>query len=685
MISKKQPGSKTLPSKQLLDILCGERDKSIHVIENIIQRDFVWTFACMETLWNDVNECIRINISEGKNGLFSSKVFNSANMVAGNIEYSTIDKCNQNSLKELSGGIYKSIVDGSQRNRITMFMAFAFMYEIAKVNQIDYMDLSSFKSSNGEFKLIEIGSNLLSDFYNKIETTKVSEIAKDVKKTGPIETFSKNFEKDDEKRDYYDVFLLFIKFIERDIIGYYDLMDSFNIVMHNVWFYEEFIDEDSKFERFVDRNKKGTPMSDVCMYPKYIINQFNDENEKQKVFDAYLRYEEKAEEAQIRGSKKTSGFFRTTKNGVDSILYIMIEVLKIKLAQESLTNNAIDLKPIFSSTFNLGNIDYGVEKCFRKKLVFKTANDAVSYFNDCYNMADFLIKDSFSRHDSLYDDCYYLRDFSKQDVLWWYFIKPCFIAQTLLKEKMPSRFIFIKKMLYRIYVFYVVYRSSCTNSQSLINLLERISAYMITNYNSSEEEFEKLIRGEVSTYIENAGGYEVLYDLIHSLSYNIKAHKNAIAAILISMEYDLCEKFELGTDVFYSLWKKKKFQNYHLDHWFPENLFKNLANASEFHRIGNMVLLETSLNSSKQDNTDVNSKYYTQSKFTQTLLMNEENRGTFNNKILNDINNYPYFERFSEDEINNPNSEMILKRTNKYATFFVDFVKDFVENKTDKK
>lgn len=673
MITKKKPEGKTLSPKSLFDILCGDEDKSVNIIENIIQRELVWSLPCIETFWHDVLECIRINIANTKSGL-RGKVFDKAYMNAGNIEYSTIDATNKDAVKPLDVGEHKSIVDGSQRNRISLFMVLAYMFEKCKINDKEYVDLSYFKSDNGEYKLMEIGIGKLDSFFHKIETTTIAELSKEINKRS-LDKRTKKFQKNDEERDYFEVFALYAQYIERDIIGTYDIEDAFYISLNNIYFYEEKIDEESKFDRFVDRNKKGTPMSDESMYPKYIINQFG--AEKEKVYKAFKRFEAKASEAQIK-PKQTGGKFRTTKSGVGAILYIMIENLKISLAKEAKRGKNVDLKNVFSSTFDLANIDYGVEKCFRKGLVFNTPDDAVNYFNQCYDLAEFLIKDSFSRHENIYEDCYYLRDFGTPDVLWWYFIKPSYIAQKEFSSN-DERFKFIKKMLYRVYSFYVVHRGSGdTNSQNLINLLERISSLMIT---SSEEldDFEKKIRSDVSSYISNAGGYMALHSTIFGLSYAHKS-KSAIEQIFIAMEYDLCERFGLDTGVLHSLFKRKDGKSFNLDHWYPENEFKDKENWVEYQQIGNLVILEDSLNKSKQDKKEVNSKYYTQSKYIQTLLMDKENRGTFNNKTIDFINNYPYFLRLDEYDTNNPTIELIRERTTKYAKFFVEFIRNFVEN-----
>ena len=140
MITRVKPGGKTLSPKPLYDVLCSAQDKNINIIENIIQRELVWTYACIETFRHDVLECIKLNIEQADTTGYFGKVFDKAYMVAGNIEYSKPDACNQKYLPPMDIGEYKSVVDGSQRNRISLFMLIAILYEITKQNGFDFIN-----------------------------------------------------------------------------------------------------------------------------------------------------------------------------------------------------------------------------------------------------------------------------------------------------------------------------------------------------------------------------------------------------------------------------------------------------------------------------------------------------------------------------------------------------------------
>ena len=91
MITRKKPEGKTLSPKRLYDVLCFAQDKSINIIENIIQRELVWTYACIETFWHDVLECVKLNIEQSVTSDYFGTVFDKAYMVAGTIEYSKPD------------------------------------------------------------------------------------------------------------------------------------------------------------------------------------------------------------------------------------------------------------------------------------------------------------------------------------------------------------------------------------------------------------------------------------------------------------------------------------------------------------------------------------------------------------------------------------------------------------------
>jgi len=672
MITKFRPEPKTLTPKSLDELVFSVDDKNIYTIENLLQRNFVWDYRCCETLWHDICECIRINtenMASGKNS-YIGKNYTKAYLTIGNIEYSNIDECNSNSrlIKPLDDGTYKSAVDGSQRIRMCIIMSFAFMYVINKLEGREYIDLDVFKNTNGQYKLCEIGIDKLDEFYKYLEQP-ISVISRDII---PIDKIYRKFSKSNEERKYNDIFYLAVDFIEQDILGNgFDIATAFHVMLRNVYVYEEYIPYENKFERFRDRNQKGTPMSDEDMYPKFIINQFKSD-EKNLVYKSFKRFKESADYAQ------SNGHFRPTKSKVDAVLFIMIEVLKIRLARQSIYKDSINLSKVFSSSFTLNNINYGIEKCFKEDIIFSSYEDAIDYFNECKMMADWLIDESFKRHDDIHKDTYHFRDFASSNLVWWYYIKPCYLAYGI---KDYEYFKFVMKSLFVIYSFYVVHRFSDTNVQNTINLLESISSDLILI--SDTDNAKKVIREKVARYINNAGGCDELRSLINgSLKYNIKKGRTTMEQILATVEYYLCERYGLPTDAYYNMWVRRgKNKSYNLDHWFPENKFKDYENADEYHQLGNIILLEDTLNKSKQDKVETNSHNFAQSRFIQTQLLSNTNRGPIlKNNELDDLTNNVKFLRFEETTVNNPELCDIQKRTRAYADLFVSFIRDFIED-----
>lgn len=685
MITNKKGESKTLSPKTLGEILADTCSNVVYVIEDVLQREFVWGRYCIETLWDDILSCVKTNIEHGKAGGRNSK-YNSAYLQIGNLEHSVIDKCNEEKLYKLGHYDFRSIVDGSQRIRSALFLILAFMYEIAKEKNEEYIDMSYIEYPDGNYKLIEAGIGKLDAFYHKVKNTKVLDIEKDLtkslRKSKNVDNYIKGFDNEDEK-DYYDIFILFISLIERDVIGVYSLKDTLDIILDNTVLYEEEIPEENKFDRFLDRNKKGTPMSDESMYPKYIINKF-DSSVKNEILDSFLEFKKTADEIQIKKGKP--GQFRATKNGDEACIYIMIEALKIMLGMEYRSDPKVK-KMVFSSTFNLSNMDYGVAECFKRE-IFKTYNDAIEFFKLCNTIALFVKNDSFIRHRDFFEDCYNFRDFATPDVEWWYFIKPTFIACWLLKENRYKDFVFAKKMLSRLYYVYILSRSCSTNSQNLINKLENISYEMLSD--SGENFIGKMttcyndflfnLREKDDNSVE-----ETIKRMVNNLSYGIKTHRKAIDAVLTSLEQWVIEETGISTENFYYIWKKNgKDKNaqpsFDKDHWVPKNKFSDLEDNSEYERIGNIVLLENSLNRSKQDDEELNSKYYGESGLIQTKYMNKDIRGTFNSNILEKLNKMPFLVRYSEDTLKHPSKSVIEDRKNVISDSFTKFIVGFTDD-----
>ena len=93
---------------------------------------------------------------------------------------------------------------------------------------------------------------------------------------------------------------------------------------------------------------------------------------------------------------------------------------------------------------------------------------------------------------------------------------------------------------------------------------------------------------------------------------------------------------------------------------------------SDNSKLGNFVMLESSLNRSKGDNLDKNSSHYSNSNFYLTSLLNENVRKELTNTQLSNID----FERFSEEKLNSFSTDNVDKRTIYLVDKYVDWIYD---------
>lgn len=656
--------------RMMKDILIFEGNPSIYYIESVYQRPYVWSYGNIDDFWVEFVKCVQNCINTSEIG-YSGDKFYQYRTDLGTMKTSTLESCNIPLLNgHYSNERCKSVVDGSQRLRTALFCFCAILYHMSNDSSEQYINIQSLKK-DGAYKLTELGDSELSDFYKYIENTPIEDISAECEKTS-IERLSKKLCKENQKRDYLDIFKLFILLIERDIFHNYDLYEVRKIFLEQCYIYEESIISEEKFDCFVDMNKKGTPMSDEDMYPKYIINNLNgdEKNIAKGVYDKFINEITLAEE---------NGKIRPTKAGHSPQLFVMTEVLKIKLGEENRNGKQIDVKKVFMSSFNLRDINYGVEKCVRNGYCFENLESVCSFFEKCYEMAYFLNEISFKKFDNIEDAFYYFRDFADKDMLWWYMIKPLFYIYSDIQPNNNCRAKYLKGALFRLYTLYIVQSYNNTNSQMLIDLIEKITSTMVT-FKGEDCAFEKMINDLINEFINKRGGYQIINNNVKTATYESRKGKSVIDAVLKAFEYDFTLKNNCECTAFQKMWfGKKKNKYYHLEHWIPQSIiYEKYANdSSTCESIGNFFLLEAPLNSSKQDNNEKTFEKYIQSEFNQTRYSLKEYRGTRFNNELESIDSYTYLLRMDKETINNPTIERIRTRRDLFCGFFIHFIKDF--------
>lgn len=659
MITYSKPEVKSLAPKNLSEIISnGGRD--LYVIENTIQRPFVWGSTDIDKFWSDALILFNKNFENRK-----QSPFDFAYLDFSSLDYSEVDEHNKERVAKTAGIKNKSIIDGSQRTRLALCTYIGFLYYRAKISGQDYIDINMIKSTDGYFKYMDICESKIDKLYSYIEETTVEKFFKDRINRDKCD---KIFANSEDEKDLKHVLFYMSHRIEENIIDDLDFENCLTIFLNNIYFYEEHVDSEYKFNRFLDRNNAGTPMSEKDLFPKYIINQFYN-GEKDKVHSAYVEFEEMANACETKGNET----FVKTKKGKHALLFIMEEVLKIVLGRKG-------HKKCFKSDLTLKDAEYGIEFCIKNHYWFNTVEESIEYFNECKKMAIFINEDSMKNHDDIVDDCYQFRNFAKKDVVWWYFIKPSYIMNNILPHDKRK---FTKDILFRGgYITYIISRSvlGSTNSQNLINTLEKISYTMIQEKDTDYMKYKSIIIKIMENYRDNMNLIQMgLENGIRNVSYIQQNHRQAIEHILISLEYDLITKFSwMNKDGFYSFFKRKKSKTQsNIEHWYPDSLTKNDGDLNDCaNKLGNLTLLEPNLNSIKGNDMSQNNLLYSQSIFNITKHMCETYTGNMSREDKSELSKHLHFKRYSEDTINNPRIDIIKEREARIRNFIMSFINE---------
>lgn len=641
--------SKTIIRKTLNEIFT-KSNKVIYIIEKNFQRPLVWDNTNINVLWCEIKEMLTINFTT-----CDEKPYDAKYCELGQMDTSDLDICNR---KYYSGVPTTSIVDASQRTRIVLCLLCAFLYHKDKYKENEYIDLSFLKDKNGNFKLNAIGDDGIHTLYSFLMNTTIQIISKN---RDNISVYQRKLNGNSEK-DLINVFYYFTHLIEMDIINEnYDIEECIDIILKNVYFYVEFIPIERKFDRFLDRNSKGTPISDDDLFTKYLVNLFGQEH-NELLYKHYLEFKKLADACDEKG------VFTKTKTGDNCLIFIMQEVMKIKLFNIVGDN-------VFSSSYNLRDCNYGISNLIREKIYFRNVDEVVDYFNTCCDMAMFLLEDSVKLHEDSSFNTFYFQQFGKKKGrLWWYFIKPCYLAVRILSKEKRE---FIIDIMYRsLYSYYIINRGvvNDTNSQQMINTVEKVSYEILNNKDSEINYFKSIITKLIYSYCGVKKGKENYFNEIKlgvkRLCYGIESNINPMKEILIALEYFLIKKYNLGETSLYKFYVPENINEVvNLDHVLP----KNKSTNEHINDIGNGVLLESNLNKSKQDDSNDNNKVYLQSSFITTNLMTNDFIGSFSRDFLNKISNEPFIKRYDVTTINNPDEDFIKERTEIYSNFIINF------------
>ena len=162
-------------------------------------------------------------------------------------------------------------------------------------------------------------------------------------------------------------------------------------------------------------------------------------------------------------------------------------------------------------------------------------------------------------------------------------------------------------------------------------------------------------------------------DNVSHISYEGGTSQGAIRGILSVIEFLAQRNTGIIKDNIYKF-TTGKTNGVDVEHIMPYSL-KNDDNAVFINGIGNLTLLESSLNRSKGDNSKATSERYNDTSFITTKLINEKSRyeGLTNAELANvRNNNIPY--SCTEETLNNFNVNDIKIRKNTMLKILKDFL-----------
>ena len=660
MIQFTKPNNRNSVPTPLRDIL-SDGSRNLYVIEDSLQRPYVWNTITIETICNEIFDMFIVNIRESKRAIYDRLYIQLNEVVFG-----PVDEINKTSnIFDIPGLKIESCSEGSQRIRTMAIFFLALLFFISNENEEEYVNIERFKNSDDEDKLRVIGDDGGSSFTKLIEyVTKqpVKKIFKDINKKD-IEKCRSKFSNNDEK-NLIDTFLyigklISIKFYEENL-PYKECTDIF---LNNLFVFKREEKVEEKIKTFIDSNRLVVPMAEEHYYPKFIINKLVGE-EKKVVYEAYQKFvalAKKIEEEKI---------FIKTKGGAKPELFIETKVLDLQLARKGYKN--------LKHKYSLGDYDYGVEAVMNKGYHLTSYEDILEYFSECITYANFILE-SFKNHEDKTINTYYFRNiWNDKMALWWSFYTPCYLMCDYLNNDIKKRQL-VNDLLYKSYVQFILsWAFSESNRDSYSNILCRLGDIIIKHRDSEYAIFENKCLTLMAKQIEyNGNSWEKMNINLRDLSYMRNDNeKMAIKQILLAQEKYLVDTYNFSDEALFDAWTKHSGKEINLDHWLPNSISEDneeLHYASN--RLGNFVLLESNLNQSKGNDFGKNNQLYCQSSFIGTKLMSKEYICGISTDKKEIMNNDEYVIRYDVDTINNPKIDNINQRKRALMNFIISYIK----------
>ena len=400
--------------------------------------------------------------------------------------------------------------------------------------------------------------------------------------------------------------------------------------------------------------------------PRQIASNFAGVD-REKIMDRFEKFYEYC------GKTQKDGKFIATKNNVDCCEFILDLAYKLFLLEETAVENLQNPQNVF-----LDDHTCGISTALKEYNFCSTPEKALKYFDTCYDICDFIYH-SLDNNVDIYDTYFmFKKEDGNKNVVWWYNILPLYLLKTYVKNNTARKYVYDYMCKMKAFQFTNKTVKHSTNVQTYITSMFKICKVII-KYADKEKELINTLQNEFKKeWIDKTARNELKVGIN---DFKMQFHKNDIERVLRWCEYIFITKLNANHDALYRYMVDKKY-NVDLDHIIPKAKYNALMKSEQdvdVSPIGEMVLLESSLNRSKGDKMHKNSINYSNSGFYLTSFMVENTKKNLSKDKLNSIE----FERYTEDRLNQFNEVDVVKRGNYIIDMYLDWIYDLSYNNNE--
>jgi len=647
MYVRLMPKSSNKNPMSLNEIFSNSNNK-VYPIKSDLQRRYCWTEKEVDNLIEQYYiEMFERNISADEKGEDSF--------------YATIGDgiiCKEMPDWKGTGCPYSELVDMSQRITTT--------YAICIVSLSLYMDKEGITDINERRKILDMYLKTKNKKSFKVETTfkdcEINSVYEAVAdgvfsfNTKELKEANRLFKSGKNTDVVYKPFSMLVRKVYSTItdaigteVNFKEYLDAF---LKNTYLQIEECDNTVRLEKFREVNSYRVGVADADIYKSMLCYRGEKIDDKYQLFEDWV----KKISSNGNGCKKRINILKAP--------YTISEYI-MKLALISLTKD----EEICRFDFKLSDAYKGIEwQIYNEKGILQTEEEVLTFLDNCIDICRFLY-DSMEMPRAFNESWYMFTEGRNTPTIWLYNILPCYVISKMNDIEVKN---YAFDMLLKSYLIYSIRYLDNKSVQYIQNYLFTFAMKLILfeskGYDTVKDELNNHYNKTFGSFISNG-----MSNALSHISYEGKTSQGAMRGILSVIEFLAQRRANVKKENVYKFVTSKN-SDIDIEHIMPQDK-KTDDNDVFVDGIGNLVLLESSLNSSKRDNADATSKRYTDSSFITTKLIMENSRyeGLTNSQLADlRTHNIPYC--CTEGNLNEFDETMIKQRKNSISKMLRDFL-----------